>query len=250
MKYKIIKNRQLIKDNNFAGYKGENRAETLEFDIPLELQEYTKTINFETDDGNFFDILDSNIYIIKNNLTKYDEVRFFIEFTKQINENEIQKIKTSVATLPLKPSFDVGKEITEEEIQILDALIFRLEEATNRANAISEDLEQKVANDYYRGEKGDKGDKGDPGQIKFIVVNELPTENIDESAIYMKSSSNQEEQNSYEEFIYVNGVWESLGIAQVEVNLSEYAKTTDLENKVDKTSFVYDEETETLTITI
>lgn len=155
MKYKIIKNRQLIKDNNFAGYKGENRAETLEFDIPLELQEYTKTINFQTDDGNFFDILDSNIYIIKNNLTKYDEVRFFIEFTKQISENEIQKIKTSVATLPLKSSFDVGKEITEEEIQILDALIVKLEAATNRANAISEDLEEKVAADYYRGKPGD-----------------------------------------------------------------------------------------------
>lgn len=85
-----------------------------------------------------------------------------------------------------------------------------------------------------RGEKGDKGDtgntgeKGDAGSIKFIVVNDLPTENIDESAIYMKPSSNQDTQNTYEEYIYTNNAWELLGNASVEVNLDEYAKTTDV----------------------
>lgn len=69
-----------------------------------------------------------------------------------------------------------------------------------------------------------KGDKGDAGSIKFIIVNELPTENIDESAIYMKPSTNPDTQNTYEEFIYANGVWESLGTAQVEVDLTDYFK--------------------------
>ncbi len=78
-----------------------------------------------------------------------------------------------------------------------------------------------------RGEKGDKGDKGDAGSIEFIIVTELPTENIDENAIYMKQSTNIEDQNTYEEFIYVNGAWESLGVAQVEVDLTDYIKNTD-----------------------
>ena len=74
---------------------------------------------------------------------------------------------------------------------------------------------------------GKTGEKGDAGSVKFIIVNELPTENIDESAIYMKPSNNPEEQNTYEEYIYVDGTWESLGTAKVEVDLTDYVKNTD-----------------------
>jgi hypothetical protein len=75
--------------------------------------------------------------------------------------------------------------------------------------------------------EGKEGKKGEAGSVKFIIVNELPTENIDESAIYMKPSNSAEEQNTYEEYIYVNGSWESLGSAKVEVNLEDYVKNTD-----------------------
>lgn len=74
--------------------------------------------------------------------------------------------------------------------------------------------------------KGDKGDKGDPGSVKFIIANELPTEGIDESAIYMIPSG-ETEGNTYQEYIYVNGVWESLGSASVNVDLEDYVKNTD-----------------------
>lgn len=79
-----------------------------------------------------------------------------------------------------------------------------------------------------KGDRGEKGNKGDAGSIKFIVVAELPTENIDESAIYMKPSSNQEENNTYEEFIYADGKWESLGAAQVKVDLEPYVTKEEL----------------------
>ena len=72
-----------------------------------------------------------------------------------------------------------------------------------------------------------KAKRGTPGVINFKVVNELPTENIDESAIYIKPSGNPKETNTYEEFIYVNGVWESLGVANVEIDLTDYVKKTD-----------------------
>lgn len=85
-----------------------------------------------------------------------------------------------------------------------------------------------------QGEKGDKGDKGDAGSINFIVVTELPTENIDESAIYMKPKENSEVPNLYDEFIYVNGEWENIGSASVEVDLSEYAKKEELDGKISK----------------
>lgn len=78
------------------------------------------------------------------------------------------------------------------------------------------------------GEKGDKGDKGDAGSIKMIIVQALPTENIDESAIYLLPLENPtEEGNNYAEYIYVNNQWELLGKIGVQVDLTDYVKNTD-----------------------
>ena len=180
MKYKIIKNRKLVQDEKFAGYNKENRAEKLEFEIPENLQDYAEKICFETDDGNFFDLLEDNTYIIKNNLTKFDKIRFYLEFTKELEQDKIELIKTEVKTLEFKDSFDVDKEIDEEEIEVLDRLILQINEATDRANAISEDLENKVATDYYRGATGEQGPQGNTGEngadAKINGVNTLTIE--------------------------------------------------------------------------
>ena len=168
MKFKLISNRMLTSDNKFAGYNNENRAELLEFVFPENLKDYTKTINFRTPDGNFFDILDGDTYTLKNNITKYDIVSFYIEFKKQISETEYEVIKTEVKTLIFNSSFNVDKEISEEEINILDSLIIKIDEATKRANAISQDLEEKVATDYYRGATGEKGEDGVDAKINGI----------------------------------------------------------------------------------
>lgn len=76
---------------------------------------------------------------------------------------------------------------------------------------------------------GKTGEKGDAGSIKFIIVNELPTEDIDEQAMYLKRIivEEEEEQNKYEEYIFTNGAWELVGTAKVEVDLTDYVKNTD-----------------------
>ena len=79
-----------------------------------------------------------------------------------------------------------------------------------------------------KGDTGEKGEKGDTGSVKFIVVTELPTENIDTDAIYIKPVQNEQEKNKYEEFIYVNNAWESLGVPTVEVDLSNYYTKTEV----------------------
>lgn len=138
MKFKLISNRMLTSDNKFAGYNNENRAELLEFEFPENLKDYTKTINFRTLEGNFFDILDGDTYTLKNNITKYDKVCFYIEFKKQISETEYEIIKTETKTLEFKTSFNVDKEISEEEINILDKLIVKVDEIDKRVTYLEE----------------------------------------------------------------------------------------------------------------
>ena len=165
MKYKLIKNRKLVQDEKFAGYNKENRAEILEFEIPDTLNDYAKKINFDLGTEKVSDILNQdNTYILKNNITQYKQVSFYLEFIKEIDNNTTEILKTEVKTIEFGDSFDVNTEITEEEISIIDTLIAQTNSAINRANAISQDLENKVATDYYRGATGEKGDKGDTGE--------------------------------------------------------------------------------------
>lgn len=84
-----------------------------------------------------------------------------------------------------------------------------------------------------------RGPKGDTGSIKFIVVTELPTENIDETAIYMKPVEKPTGKNKFEELIYVNGKWEDLGTPNVAVDLSNYYTKNDVDNKLATISKVY-----------
>ena len=70
--------------------------------------------------------------------------------------------------------------------------------------------------------------KGNPGAIHMIVVQTLPTHDIDESAIYLVPLENPtEEGNNYAEYVYINGAWELLGKIGVQVDLTDYVKNTD-----------------------
>ena len=70
--------------------------------------------------------------------------------------------------------------------------------------------------------------KGEAGAIHMIIVQTLPTHDIDESAIYLLPLENPtEEGNNYAEYVYINNQWELLGKIGVHVDLTDYVKNTD-----------------------
>lgn len=131
----------------------------------------------------------------------------------------------SAINVAVTPNITIGKVTTLEPNS---SVIVELDESSTRMNPVLN----------FGIPAGKTGEKGDAGSIKFIIVNELPTEDIDESAIYMKRIESEDTQNSYEEYIYVNGVWELLGIAQVEVDLTDYIKNTDYATTTGKAGIV------------
>ena len=59
----------------------------------------------------------------------------------------------------------------------------------------------------------------------FMVVSELPTEDIKEGKIYcIKDTSSTAQDNGYIEYAYINNKWEKVGEFQAEPDLSGYAK--------------------------
>ncbi len=64
------------------------------------------------------------------------------------------------------------------------------------------------------------------GVVEFIPVTELPNDNI-KNAIYLLPIKGGEQENLFEEYIYVDGKWELLGTTSVQVDLTDYVKNSD-----------------------
>lgn len=59
----------------------------------------------------------------------------------------------------------------------------------------------------------------------FVVVSELPTEDIKEGKIYcIRDTSSTAQDNNYIEYAYINNKWEKIGEFKAEPDLSGYAK--------------------------
>lgn len=74
-------------------------------------------------------------------------------------------------------------------------------------------------------------------KFEILVVSTLPTTNISSTTVYLVKTSD-ETNNLYEEWIYVNNVWEMLGTARV--NLDGYVQEDDVLEIIDENSIESD----------
>lgn len=120
---------------------------------------------------------------------------------------------------------EVRDEMTEQDVKI-DAANEQAAEAVRTANEVV----ARANAGEFNGRVGDKGEKGDPGSIKFLIVTELPEEDIDESAIYLVPAESPTEENHFIEYFYANGKWETILGAGINIDLDDYVKKTDAAN--------------------
>lgn len=148
----------------------------------------------------------------------------WIYLTDEESGRTVRKITFTVETRA-KPTTDVPEAQQDQFLQ-----------EVRQVMAETKEIAQSVRADADNGEfDGEKGEKGDAGSIKFVIVTELPTENIDTSAIYLlpfteakkDEDGNLAFNNNFHEYIYVNGAWECIGSASVEVKLDDYVKKDD-----------------------
>jgi hypothetical protein len=67
-------------------------------------------------------------------------------------------------------------------------------------------------------------------QFEIMVVETLPTEDISTTVVYLLKPAAEDTDNLYDEYIYVNGTWELLGSARLD--LDNYAKIENIPTKV------------------
>ena len=93
----------------------------------------------------------------------------------------------------------------------------------------TKEIAQSVREDADTGKfNGPQGPQGEPGVIEYIPCKVLPTEDIKNAIYLLKRESaegeEEEEDNLYDEYIYVNGAWELFGSKPIKLNLEDYVK--------------------------
>lgn len=83
-----------------------------------------------------------------------------------------------------------------------------------------------------QGEQGPQGEPGVPGAIKYLIVQQLPTTDIQTDTMYLVAKGDPKTTDLYDEYIYANGGWELIGEKQIQIDLSNYYTKAEVDNIV------------------
>ena len=144
------------------------------------------------------------------------------QFVKDTNDALDTKLESSdlseyakTADVVAKDTYTIDKKVIDDAIEALNTEVGNKAEGETPASGI-----YKVIDDVATALREDI--TAIP-KFDILPVDELPTEEISESTVYLVKDKDSE-RDLYTEYIYVNGAWENLG--KQTVDLSSYATTT------------------------
>ena len=142
----------------------------------------------------------------------------------------------------------VKSEIDSKVSELNNAIIAEKDRAEAVENGLSDEIDAILLNVATKANSDDvysksetytktevqtyvAGQIGSAGHLKRLIVLVLPTENIDVDTIYMVARNDVASDDIYNEYMYIDGAWEIIG--NTTVDLSEYAKSADVQTSVD-----------------
>lgn len=245
---------------------GDYNSTEIDFTFDEAHQEGIKEFEMKSPSGEvvFLDTIVDNQIILTgkdendNNVSLFNEAGYYIfEISYRIGESKLTSVS---GKLPVQQEqVVIGDEIVEPYLPIFERLMQDVSVAITETNNLDLDankvdttttvvLTKKDGTtktiEILDGEQGPQGEQGPAGSIKLIVVQTLPTENIELDAIYLVPSQETETQNNYEEYVYINNQWEKLGEVPIATDLTDYYTKTEtnnlLSNKVGFTDYASD----------
>ena len=138
MKILAKQNRELIMINA-RNTQNENDAEKIILQVPEQYEDFNKKIVFVTPDGNVWDIITNNEYLIKKAITKYKQVDFYIWLTK----GDVD-FRSQTKTLKFYHNVDASDEITDEEIGRVNTVVNLLEEEITKVENLESQIDGKL----------------------------------------------------------------------------------------------------------
>ena len=138
MKVIAKQNRDLVMINA-QNTQNENDAEKILLQVPEKYEDFNKKIVFITPDGNVWDIITNNEYLIKKAITKYNQVDFYIWLTK----GDVD-FRSQTKTLKFYHNVDASDEITDEEIGRVNTVVNLLEQEITKVEDLEDEIDGKL----------------------------------------------------------------------------------------------------------
>ena len=168
-----------------------------------------------------------------------------VNYDDTVVKADIAELKTKAHT---HANTEVLNSITSENIQSWNnksefdgnyntltnkpTLPVKLSDLTNDSGYIT-NIADDLLNYYKKSDTYSKEEVaeliGNINKLTSEIVESLPTENISTSTIYLIKEGDT---NNYKQYMYISGAWAQL--SDTNIDLSGYAKLTDLDTKVDK----------------
>ncbi|MBR6689760.1 MAG: hypothetical protein IKL65_00315 [Bacilli bacterium] len=195
-------------------------------------QDGRKVFEMKDPDGNLVlltDIVNNEVILVGkdengNNVSLFNQPNDYI-FEISLYDGESKLTSASDRIKIKQEEVIVDGEVITAYLPIFDKLINEVENLNVEVDGNILTITKK---DGTKESTNIQGPQGKPGSVKTIPVNEFPTENIEEDAIYILPNPNPtSEKDKYQEFVYVNGGWELFGGGSVGVDLTDYVKKDD-----------------------
>lgn len=256
---KVLADGNVLMDTTKLGMQNEKNVTKLVFDIPAELDNYNKTIEFDCGNNKVTDIITNNEYIIDNNIS----CNLFISFQVVFTDAEGHEVfKTFLNECIFQPSINaVSPAPTPEQVSEWNALVTELnqkmqevEDLRDEIGGISEELDPTVPQyikeikqediENWNNKSEFSGDYNDlknkpniPTKTSQLendkgYMTSIPSEYVTESELTKKGYATEKYVTDKIEEAQLNGGEVDLTGLATKEELANYVKETELESKV------------------
>lgn len=220
---------------------GDDSFNAGEFYTKTQIDQQHEAINNEisrVEKGANYEVLEYEVNIATTRLKVKENNRkggYMITYNPGTGWIKEQYIGTAVTNEEWIKDENWKAEVLDENIQaIAENAQQQADLAANNAALAQEKANEASKQAAYAKEQGDRLSSIDLSLYRVVI--ELPSipsmSDDDMNKIYLKVSAKQGENNKYDEFVVVDGIWELLGQYEAAIDLTDYVGKTELSSEI------------------
>ena len=220
---------------------GDDSFNAGEFYTKTQIDQQHEAINNEisrVEKGANYEVLEYEVNIATTRLKVKENNRkggYMITYNPGTGWIKEQYIGTAVTNEEWIKDENWKAEVLDENIQaIAENAQQQANLAANNAALAEEKANEAATQAAYAKEQGDRLSNIDLSLYRVVI--DLPSipemSDDDMNKIYLKVSAKQGENNKYDEFVVVDGIWELLGQYEAAIDLTDYVGKTELSSEI------------------
>ena len=239
--FRLQDDRRLRKAYRKAIVKTDNEFNRLDVEIPriideVDVSDFDYTVKFEVNDKYLEKTPEIRVEqdrlvlsVVVTDLITPVKGRIKFSITGQKGDT---KFNSAIGTIEIKDTLHIGDYIEPDMLKVwLDEIKDNIKKFKSELDGELKQVDETL-NEKIKTEIGEALKELDSLKLKKIIVEELPPiEQAEDYAIYFVPKDKNKDNNIYEEYLFVDGVFEKIGDTN-DIDLSGYYKKNEVNDKI------------------